>query len=364
MLGDLAPRRPKIATVGPQPDTSTISRESIMTDTRVVGGYLRALVSQSLFYCPELCMFCDIPLALMPPPVVKPDNNLSSTAPSAVALSRETSGSGNTAEDSKDQWRRIFLNLRKNLKPKEVAVGFIFTTAYVFNFSDSLVCLYCLFIFCLCLCDQVRCRVYDGVIGGKDITKWLLTSTYKYAHDYTEAHRIAQGLLEADLLTPVCAGYDHTLQLHPRDSEVARATAAAGAGGVSAQKIVTDRHILSTFKSHPSYIYRYPKQSGSNSGISAFTMFAHRVVVSIPTWFQADPEESSSSSVTNYTVRSCLLEEQWEVFRRFALVPLFSSSQCHNVLVSTLSIKNNIFAFNCQVQRVLTVPQDSSERRN
>ena len=120
MLGDLAPRRPKITSVGPQHDTSTISRESIMTDTRVMGGYLRALVSQSLFHCPELCAFCDIPLALVPPPLVKPDSSANSAAPSLVALSRDNSAA---VEDSKDQWRRIFLNLRKNLKPREVAVS-------------------------------------------------------------------------------------------------------------------------------------------------------------------------------------------------------------------------------------------------
>jgi hypothetical protein len=121
MLGDLAPRRPKITTVGPQHDTSSISRESIMTDTRVIGGYLRALVSQSLFHCPELCTFCDIPLALVPPPVVKPESTANPAAPTLVALSRDTS---TNVEDSRDQWRRIFLNLRKNLKPKEVAVSY------------------------------------------------------------------------------------------------------------------------------------------------------------------------------------------------------------------------------------------------
>lgn len=152
--------------------------------------------------------------------------------------------------------------------------------------------------------------MYDGVVCGKDITKWLLTSSYKYAHDYTEAHRIAQGLLEADLLTAVCAGYDHTLQLQPRESEVA---SRASPSSHHAQSIETDIATLATFKSHPSYIYRYPKQSGANSGISAFTMFAHRVETTVPCFFSDD---SSPSSVTSYTVRSCLLDEQWEVFRR------------------------------------------------
>lgn len=182
--------------------------------------------------------------------------------------------------------------------------------------------------------EQARCRVYDGVVCGKDITKWLLTSTYKYALDYTEAHRIAQGLLEADLLTPVCAGYDHTLQLTPRDSGISRSTAAggetaAGAGAVScSQNIVTDRETLATFKSHPSYIYRYPGRSGPSGGIGAFSMFAHRVVTSIPSWFQADAEDTSASSITNYTVRSCLLDEQWEVFRRWVMVANSHCKQC------------------------------------
>lgn len=96
-----------------------------------------------------------------------------------------------------------------------------------------------------------------------------------------------------------------------------------GATSVSSQNIVTDIETLSTFKSHPSYIYRYPKQSGANSGISAFTMFAHRVDTTIPSWFQAEGDDASSSAVTNYTVRSCLLDEQWEVFRRCVFRRLF-----------------------------------------
>jgi hypothetical protein len=209
----------------------------------------------------------------------------------------------------------------------------------------------------------VRCRVYDGVVSGKDITKWLLTSVYKYALDYTEAQRIAQGLLEADLLTPVCAGYEDTLQFTPTPTTIASATSTSASlpgSPVSAafcthegrQIIVTDIETLATFKAHPSYIYRYPvRQGGSSStstssGLGAFSLFGHRVVTTIPTWFNAEAEPSlaghsdsssssfknmfgassksssgssgdpSNSSVTNYTVRSCLLDEQWEVFRR------------------------------------------------
>lgn len=123
MLGDLAPRRPKITTVGPQADTSAISRENILADTRVIGGYLRALVSQSLFHCSELCAFCDIPLSLLPPrqPGVKAEGEGGTSLGSSAPINGDTVG-GDDSRDSKYQWRRIFLNLRKNLKPRELAV--------------------------------------------------------------------------------------------------------------------------------------------------------------------------------------------------------------------------------------------------
>ena len=179
---------------------------------------------------------------------------------------------------------------------------------------------------------------------GKDISKWLLTSSYNYALDYTEAHRIAQGLLEAELLIPVCAGYDHTLQLQPDPSDQV-----SGVASVNTQCIVSDKETLNTFKSHPSYIYRYPGRSGTNSGIGAFSMFAHRVDVTIPTWFQADRDDNTAANVINYTVRSCMLDEQWEVLRRFV-----------TFLRNCYFINKMMF----QIQRIFSVSQSHTKGRN
>ena len=116
-FGDLAPRRPKLAIVGPQQESASFSREAIISDTRVIGGYLRALVAMSLFHCPEFCTFCEIPMALVPPPKLETKDSL--VIP-PTTLSREAS---TNLDDSKDQWRLIYHNLRKNLKPQEIAVS-------------------------------------------------------------------------------------------------------------------------------------------------------------------------------------------------------------------------------------------------
>lgn len=50
--------------------------------------------------------------------------------------------------------------------------------------------------------------MYEGVITGADICKWLVQCQYKFAQDSAEACIIGQELVGCGLLIPVCCGYE------------------------------------------------------------------------------------------------------------------------------------------------------------
>ena len=47
------------------------------------------------------------------------------------------------------------------------------------------------------------------MISGADICKWLVQCKDKYAQDSSEAYVIAQELLSAGYLIPICCGYEN-----------------------------------------------------------------------------------------------------------------------------------------------------------
>jgi hypothetical protein len=116
-------------------------------------GYLRAVLSQTIFHCPALYSFLEIPVALLhnvtsssaPDNMGPSDHHRDMEAkggsigipgsppevpqhlPAATELSRNRSTAPNESQamsdHSKDQWRKVYLHLRKNLKPHEIAVS-------------------------------------------------------------------------------------------------------------------------------------------------------------------------------------------------------------------------------------------------
>lgn len=116
-------------------------------------GYLRAVLSQPIFHCAALSSFLEIPVALLTAsaaagvtthtPMASEEKSIDPGAtagmtpdmatapialsvPSATELTRNRStgigAESSTDHNTKDQWRKVYLHLRKNLKPREVAV--------------------------------------------------------------------------------------------------------------------------------------------------------------------------------------------------------------------------------------------------
>lgn len=68
------------------------------------------------------------------------------------------------------------------------------------------VCVCCVVTLC-----QIHCRLFEGVISGAEVCKWLVQSKFHYARDSSEAAAIGDELVRCGLLIPVCLGFigDH-----------------------------------------------------------------------------------------------------------------------------------------------------------
>jgi hypothetical protein len=211
----------------------------------------------------------------------------------------------------------------------------LFTSPQEFETTRS-----CGNVFLLCSphrrCGQVRCRVFDGVICGSDIVKWMIASTNSHAHDQIEACLISQGLISAELLVPVTLGYRQLTDIDHEEVDL----------------------LGLPFSNDKGYVYRYPSGS-KRTGL--FTLFGAPVNITIPRWVQVDGDgnisaaggkdsqgapyaprrvdslppvniASSSPSTTatlattsaaagyvQYTVEVTVGDDRWEVFRRSCL---------------------------------------------
>jgi hypothetical protein len=144
--------------------------------------------------------------------------------------------------------------------------------------------------------------VFEGVITGEDISRWMVTSVYEYAHDASEASLIAQGLLTVGLLCPMLVGYSD------RPDEV------------------PSKEQMYTFSPSRGYVYRYPGR------YTTFSLFGAGVTVSIPQWVQVDADGNvttgkerdtvdsqggaSGAGFIQYVVRVRLVDDTWTITRR------------------------------------------------
>lgn len=109
-----------------------------------VTGYLRAVLSQPAFHCTALYSFLEIPISLAneASQIDSSQRNVNDDSkdeariatisssppdqqPQPPELMRNRSAGltdSQPTDNTKDQWRKVFLHLRKNLKPREVAV--------------------------------------------------------------------------------------------------------------------------------------------------------------------------------------------------------------------------------------------------
>eukprot|EP00602_Paraphysomonas_sp_CaronLab_P009333 CAMPEP_0185037418 /NCGR_PEP_ID=MMETSP1103-20130426/31783_1 /TAXON_ID=36769 /ORGANISM="Paraphysomonas bandaiensis, Strain Caron Lab Isolate" /LENGTH=910 /DNA_ID=CAMNT_0027575375 /DNA_START=309 /DNA_END=3041 /DNA_ORIENTATION=- len=359
LFGDLAPRRPKLHTcfIDTHQSTSSpvtvkestsVSREAILSDMRLIAGYLRALINQPIFHCSAFISFLEIPTTILPVVTSNefsvdaigcdiesgrdsivgfdsfPSPSEASHAPSGQTVSalmsltstsnlvepRKQERSASESSEGKDQFRKVFMNLRKNLKPREIAV---------------------------------RCRVFDGVISGADIAKWMMSSVHKYAQDDNEARLIAQGLVGAELLCPVCAGYRDLEETSDGGEDSSEAVGVLNLLRSSSGTVVPpipdyleerNPDVIFTFSSAPGYIYRYPGKSATVGGVGAFTLFGAGVSLSIPWWVQVDgdgnvaatsgdnlrtiPEPpGGGAGYVQYAIQVQVGDDKWEVLRRY-----------------------------------------------
>lgn len=158
----------------------------------------------------------------------------------------------------------------------------------------------------------MRCRVFDGVIGGSDISKWLISNQVcQYARDYTEAKRIGDGLVTSGLLNCVAVGYT---------------------SGASQAK--------PHFSSDYGYIYRYPGRSATVGGVGSYSLLSTVVTTTITRIMHVESDNNKTSGMSfvgsfdggemfatgnsgnkrgyvQYQIGVTVLEDYWEVNRRY-----------------------------------------------
>ena len=198
-FGDVVPRRPRLRSALPLPaahsstaagEAAACSPSDIAADMRAVGIYLMALLRGQVYMeYPGVLSFLE---------VWDYDSSSSNVAQLAgragtgsmgmslgiaglgagVASSGRGNGNGNAGSatvampNTQEKWRKLFVSLRVRVKPHEVGV---------------------------------KCRLFEGVVSGAEITAWLTSSGYSHL----DACCIGQRLVECGLLVTVCSGY-HT----------------------------------------------------------------------------------------------------------------------------------------------------------
>lgn len=186
--------------------------------------------------------------------------------------------------NSQDRWRKVYVNMRVKLKPKEIAI---------------------------------RCRLFAGVISGDEVTSWLIRNSatshqYQYAGDRTEACAIGQELLNCGLLVPITCGFDSddifdtndNIQYDDDGENVMVGNTGCAIGGgdgtIATPHNSTSNNKEAIFSDVKGYLYRFPERSATVQGVGSFTIFGAPVHVEIPQWAQSEKTDDinvvSSSS--------------------------------------------------------------------
>ena len=209
--------------------------------------------------------------------------------------------------NGQERWRKLFVNIRVHLKPTAIAI---------------------------------RCRLFEGVLTGADICKWLVQSQYKYAQDSAEACAIGQELLACSLLIPVTCGHveDHHSLMglsddgydsdegsrssdyeSGRDSDVhaqpplepSVATVAAVRGTAQQAYYIDPKSDLAlAFSTGAAYLYKYPSKSHTSESIGSFTLLGALSPsnVQLNRWAKRDNRKGSEGADSSFNVLGmCLL---------------------------------------------------------
>lgn len=287
-------------------DEAGVSREEIAADMRSIAGYLRTMLNQPTLHCKELFEFLEVPDHLIGSfrrsnssrhhsadsrkntrgrgdIFVDETSTFASaeemvvqrqTEVTAVSEATDIDDDNNTEVNCRngndqwqgkeeEKWRKLYMTLRKGLKPRE---------------------------------HLWRCYVFEGCVTGADIVDWLIKKgsigTVK------EAESIGEGLVNIGRLIPVCLGIT---TIHPRASSQALSIHGEldGATSPAMEDIVNNpkdsgsayigcmdsmEDLAVKFCNSTTYIYTYPGPAKQNllKNKPLFTLFGDVISVSIP----------------------------------------------------------------------------------
>lgn len=149
---------------------------------------------------------------------------------------------------------------------------------------------------------QIRCRLFEGVLSGGDITAWLMRSATADTAgevdrhsviDRTEACSIGQELLDCGLLELVCSGFkDEESELYDdHDGLIDSADQPDHFQSAFGDRLFSDM---------PGFVYRFPGKSGT---AGCWTLFGAPIYVKIPTMtIVEDSDIRSTRDTTTITL--------------------------------------------------------------
>ncbi len=157
--------------------------------------------------------------------------------------------------------------------------------------------------------------MFEGVINGADICKWLVQCQYKFAQDSAEACIIGQELVNSGLLHAVSCGFDmshlyaDTAYGYDSDEEQYDDVSKSVINSPKIEDILErpesgacfevgpSSTVAMQFSTAPGYLYRYPSKSSTSDGVGSYSLLGAMVNVCINRWAKREATLAPISSV-------------------------------------------------------------------
>lgn len=254
-FGDLAPRKPRLRS------TSTggnCSPSDIQQDVRVIGIYLMSLLRGRVYLeFPSVLSFLEV-------------WDYDSTSETVI---------GGGVQGEQEKWRKLFISLRVQVKPHEIGV---------------------------------RCRLFEGVVSGDEISSWLCSNGYTNS----EALDVGQRLVDCGLLVHVCSGYSQL-------SEGDKTAPAVDSMSTSTQRneILLPRSHTHFFSDQHGYLYKFQHKHSTSLAVGKFVLFGTTITVTIPHWSNkggVDTTGSGDQTHLEYAINCRHGGDEWISWRRYS----------------------------------------------
>jgi len=258
-FGDLAPRKPRLRSMSPG---GNCSPSDIQQDVRVIGIYLMSLLRGRVsLEFPSVLSFLEV-------------WDYDSTADTVI---------GGGFQGDQEKWRKLFISLRVRVKPHEVGI---------------------------------RCRLFEGVVSGDEISSWLCSNGYSSS----EAGDVGQRFVDCGLLVHVCSGYSHSSETEDNTAAVTGADSMRPSTQWSETLLPRNQNYL--FSNQQGYLFKFQHKHSTSLAVGKFVLFGTTITVSIPRWSNKGGVDTTGSgdqqTHIEYAIECRHGGDEWTSWRRYS----------------------------------------------